>query len=551
MVAFLKIEPNQKSNRMIASLVCTFAALVFWLHCNTAAAQVTPESPKVRRLVELGVKYLEASNPRDEYFGGVKVMIGYTIFKATGDPDHPKVKEGVEVALQKIRDVRAKNSNSSVIYEVAVSAVLLAEVDSAKYKYDLQAIADWLVSVQKPHGGFGYLTYETGDTSQVQYAMLGLWTLQNSGVNVPPTVAEGIVNYLRETQDPSGGWGYQGRLGNGRLVPQERVTKSLGTAGAGALLIAGDMLGFFRIGDKLANEDDGIPPAFIRSDTLVRRGKVQTTLQKSDLDEIVKRMIQYHDRTQPNFEGGQFYYYWRYSQERYESFREVMEGKQNKSPAWYVSGVDELSKLQSPNGAWTQASKNDHTSDEICTCFAVLFLVRSTQKAIVTLKEGVLGGGYGLPDDLTTVRRVQNRIVNDAEVSVENLLAMMESGPANNVEFSLLPKNLQLSKDPAVRKDQVARFSRLIRNGDYNARRLAAKLLGRSEDLNQVPDLIFALNDNDPYVPMIAEESLRLLSRKLRAGNLEAQPSPEQRAAAQKYWKQWYLGINPDYVFLD
>jgi hypothetical protein len=535
-------------------LLALLSVFLFAASPNGLVAQnYTPESPKVKAMVDLAVKYLEGGGvgAYSEFNGAGSILVGYTLLKATSNPDHPKVKAGIAAAQNMITDLtEAARSSGTVVYEISIAAVLLAEADPTKYNYELQKVADWLGSVQKSHGGFGYLAQETGDTSQVQYAMLCLWTLKNVGISIPNTIPDGVVSWLRETQDPSGGWGYQGKLGNGTLVKQDRVTKSLGTAGAGALLIAGDMLGFFKIGNRIKTEEDGIPPAFIRTDNLPKQKRTEAANQRSTIDDIVKRMVQYHTNL-PGFDGGLFYYYWRYSQERYESFREVMEGKQLKNSQWYNAGVDDLSKLQSPNGAWTKASKQDHTSDEICTCFATLFLVRSTQKAIITLKEGVLGGGYGLPDDLTTVRRMGNRIVNDAEVTVEHLLSLMESDAASNVELSLLPKNLQLNSDPVLRKEQVARLARLIRGRDPNARRLAAKLLGRSEDLDQVPDLIFALSDKDPYVPMIAEEGLRLLSRKLKSGNLQASPTPEQRESAQKFWKTWYLGIRPDYFFVD
>ncbi len=297
-------------------------------------------------------------------------------------------------------------------------------------------------------------------------------------------------------------------------------------------------------------EEDGIPEAFIRTDLLKknRAERRELTLKREDLDPTIDAAVKYQNSN--DFTGGNFYYYWRYSQERYESFLEVREGKQPKSPSWYNRGVVELASAQEPNGAFTQAKKADYTPDDICTCFAMLFLVRSTQKAIGKINEGLLAGGYGLPDDVSSVRRVGDRIINDAETSVENLLALMESDNTGNVEIGLLPENLKLSKDPAERKDQVARLSRLLVSNDYKSRQVAAKLLGRSEDFDQAPELIYALLDSNDKVPMIAEESLRLISRKLNAGTLKQNPKQEEKLAAFKYWKTWYLGVRPDYEFV-
>lgn len=503
-------------------------------------------------MLDLGVKFLNSSaSQSNNYDGGATAIVAYTLLKVTGDPELPKVKEGIAVAQQMIRGLRSSRHGETVVYGISVAAVLLAEADPVAYRGDLETVLSWLVSVQKSHGGFGYLDKPTGDTSQVQYAMLALWTLHKIGLDVPTQTVEGAIRYLIATRDPTGGWGYQGVLPTGQgLVAQTGVTKSLATAGACSILIAGDILGFYRQMKRGNSEEDGIPDAFIRTD-LVKKNRAERrelTLKRDDLDPTIDAAVKYQNAT--DFAGGFFYYYWRYSQERYESFLEVREAKQPKSPAWYNRGVTELASLQERNGAFSQVKKSDYTSDEICTCFALLFLVRSTQKAIGKINEGLLAGGYGLPDDVSSVRRIGDRIVNDAETSVENLLALMESESTGNVEIGLLPENLKLSKDPGERKDQVARLSRLLVSNDYKSRQLAAKLLGRSEDFDQAPELIYALLDSNDMVPMIAEESLRLLSRKLNAGTLKIKPKQEEKMAAFKYWKAWYLGVRPDYEFV-
>lgn len=513
----------------------------------------TPEDPKVQAMLDLGVKYLNGSSGQGAHYeGGTAALIAYTLLKVTGDLDLPKVKSGIETARRMAMNIRGGKHQESVVYSIAVAAILLAEANPVAYRTELEEILAWFVSVQKAHGGFGYLEKPTGDTSQVQYAMLALWTMHKAGLDVPTQTAENAVRYLMATRDPSGGWGYQGNLptGNMGLVAQSQISKSLSTAGAGSVLIGGDILGFYRQMKRGGDDDDGIPEAFVRTDLTLKKKteRRELTLKRDDLDPTIDAAVKYQRAT--DFTGGNFYYYWRYSQERYESFLEVREGKQPSSPAWYNQGVKELAGLQESNGVFTQAKKSDYTPDDICTCFAMLFLVRSTKKAIGKINEGLLAGGYGLPDDVSSIRRVGDRIVNDAETSVENLLALMESDNTGNVEIGLLPENLKLSKDPSERKDQVTRLSRLLISNDFRSRQVAAKLLGRSEDFDQAPELIYALLDSNDKVPMIAEESLRLLSRKLNAGKLKQNPSQEEKKAAFKYWKEWYLGVRPDYEFV-
>ena len=127
----------------------------------------------------------------------------------------------------------------------------------------------------------------------------------------------------------------------------------------------------------------------------------------------------------------------------------------------------------------------------------------------------------------------------------------MEKNKTDNVEVGLLPEDLKLSSDPAARKAEVARLARLLTSRNWKSRRIAAKLLGRSEDINQVPELIYALTDPDAEVPVIAEESLRLLTRKLTVRHLDSDASLEDKKKAAEYWRKWYTSVRPDYVFLD
>ena len=134
---------------------------------------------------------------------------------------------------------------------------------------------------------------------------------------------------------------------------------------------------------------------------------------------------------------------------------------------------------------------------------------------------------------------------------MQDLLTMLENedGSGDLLQWQL--SQMQLASDPDARQTQVARLARMLSGGSYSARRVAAKLLGRSEDLNQVPVLIEALSDEDPYVPQLAEESLRLLSRKLSHPRMAVDSEPAERKATIDFWKNWYLGLRPEYIFID
>ncbi len=507
-------------------------------------AQYHPDHPKVQAMVNQAVGFLEKATPSGGYTIGSTILMGYTVLKVTGDPDHPRVKQGVNVAQNVIQSAIRGGTDTHIVYDTSVACLLLAAVNPEVHRPLLEGARDWFVRVQKSHGGYGYLDRQTGDTSQVQYAMLGAWSLSQVGITTPTPNLEACIRYLRATQDPTGSWGYQGVIAQGNLVAQQNVSKSLGTAGICGLMLACDQLKLFGTRGK---DDDGIPKAFERIDNLVKsKNDARPTIKRDEVDDMIKRAINYQNNSPPH--GAEWYYYWRYGQERYESLKELYDGKQQKSPPWYNSAVEEFARTQKPDGSWTGQIAS---MPDIDTCFAVLFLIRSTQKAIGKLDEGTSFGLGELPKDLTSIRMVGDKVVSNKDNSVESLLSLMED-EKNYVGEGMLANNMVLSKNPQERGQQIARLTRLLDGTNPVARRLSARLLGRSEDLSVVPDLIYALTDKDPYVPKLAEESLRLLSRHLDVVHIRnAEPTDQQRAAAIKYWKEWYLGLKPDYIFLD
>ena len=537
--------------------ICGMSALVFLLGSmffGHSALAYTPDDPVVLAMVDKGIAYLEKADYKQvsgEYGGG-RMLVGYTVYKVTGDKDHPLVKHGLEDAVKCAADSTSRAEGiHKIVYDASVAAIFLADVDSTFYRPQLIQIRDFLRFAQKRHGGYGYLSSVEGDTSQTQYAMLAMWALAKNDVAVPDEMVEACLRYMIATQDPSGAWGYQAKVSqNGTLIPQELVSKSLGTAGICATLIGADLVGV--LGKRVAVEDDpDIPKAFIRVDLLEkeREKSKSSSFKLDDIRPTIERSVAWQNKNPYTSTGiKSWYYYYRYSEERYESFLEIMNSKgKDKSPAWYNAGVTELKKLQDKEGSWGYM-QNDFCPPEVCTAFAILYLIRSTQKTIAKLNEGFGIGGYGVPKN---AKRVGDKIIGDETASVEGLLEMMEKTGTDNVEVGLLPENLTLSKDPTERKAQVTRLSRLLRSKDYKSRRIAAKLLGRCEDINQVPELIYALTDEDPHVPMIAEESLRLLTRKLTVRHLDLEPNAEQKQAAVQYWRQWYVSMRPDFVFLD
>jgi hypothetical protein len=515
-------------------------------------------------MVARGLNFLMTDNASTSGFveggrNGVELMRALALLKATGDTSLPRVIEGVEIAAslgQRCRD--GYPYGAKIQYEAAVAMLLLLDFDRVKYRTEIQNMARAMLNSQKPHGGFGYLTEATGDTSQVQYVMLAMWALNEAGFDIPTDRVENCLRWLLATQDPNGAWGYQGNLGSaGQLVTQSRINHSMAYAGLGGTLIAGDLLGFYRGPRQRAREpeDRDLPPALIRvrADTSLGKRR-QTTLNASQIEPAINRnqgwfAANRFERQRPS----DYYYYMMYGKERAESFLEVVRGRQEKEPAWYNEGVEEFRRLQAANGAWGwQEEQFESLPPQVCTSFAILFLIRSTRKAIGDLNEGLLAGGYGLPKDIANARLEGNQVVGSpAAGTIDELLGLLEGEDAEQLDSRAIPEDLQLSDEPAQRKAQLARLSRLAQGGPWLSRRVAARLLGQSGEMSVVPVLIHALSDPDASVRRYASDGLRFISRNFEGFPLSAQPTDVEIATTQEKWRNWYRTLYPGYVFLD
>ncbi len=546
---------------------------LFSLATIPAASAYTPEDPVVQQMVNRGIKYLEGV-PESAYHGGVtdfsgkggeRVLVAYAHYKCRHDPENPVVKRGVSAALAITKALEAGRGDHGhkKNYEMAVCVLLLGTVDPERYKPELQALQRHLFDSQAAHGGWPYPGDVNGDISQTQYALLAVWTLDRIGIKMDyPSVAS-AMQWLLRVQSTTGGWPYHGKDPGpgGQRTHQDKIYMSMALAGGSSLLIAGDAL---RLWGQTVDDNDpgivGLPKAI----KLYKEDKNTIQRKRAKIsEEPIKRAIGELERyRQANpykrATSLDWHYYQLYTLERYESFIEIANGRiQDKSPPWYNKGVDELRKYQNGDGSWDD--KISRGNGLVDTSFALLFLIRSTQKAVFNLGEGTLSGGYGLPEDTTEIR-VEGTQIKGRPIAADitNMLDLLEKDGADDLGEQSLPENMKLDKDPAGRAAQLDRLERLVRGSkSWQARRVAARLLGTSDELRVVPALIFALSDPDPMVWRYARDGLRFISRRFDGMGLGRPPAGKDVhtastvAAAQKKWRAWYKTMNPKYVFLD
>jgi hypothetical protein len=541
-------------------LVTAFVGLIAVSERSTHAEDYDPDHPFVIQLVKRGVDFLKSDKGGYQNNAGFDIIVALAIYKS--DPEEngsdPSVLRGIQQAIRVAQRMNgdATHWEHEDMYVVPVATMLLASVSPEKYKDLLLAMRDALISAQRPNGGFGYMDagpYKASgaaDISQTQYLMLAFWTMYQAGIEIPPETILRCIDMLARAQTGDGGWPYQWGINLPSTIQTRSPTNSLTAAGFSAVLIAADSLGVYRSKFASSQDEEGIvPEAFVRVDPDAKKKK-KVTVDKEKLTAITRKAEGWF-AANPYTSKQQFHYYYVYSKERYESFLEVSKGKPQKSPAWYNEMVEQLARDQEADGSWYM--KGDIISANVSTAFSILFLIRSTQKAIGEMHDDLLVGGMTLPDDPNVVIK-NGKIVSKTEfTTMDDALKVLESEDQSDMKASLVPEKIIIPKDPKERKELLGRFARLMTSKDYEVRRFAAKVLGRGDDLEFVPQLIYGLSDTDPVVPRNAEASLRLISRQLDTSYIpkEGKITEPQRITAILQWRKWYLTVRPDYVFID
>jgi hypothetical protein len=509
----------------------------------SAARAVTPESPEVIAVVDKALKYLESENAEESRLGG-KCLIGLAFHKRGMSEGHPRITEAVEAC----RSMVDHEKGSPFTYSKGLAVIFLSELNADAHRELIATYADMLKAHQKPHGGFGYVSYQTGDTSQTQYAALAFWEMLNHGMTPDATSVQNCLKWLMRTQDPSGVWGYQGTdAGNYSLVKQnDNPGVSMGAAGLGSTLILSNSLGLLKPPEK-TDVETGLPsnlPAALRR-TDVKERTAMATLPPGDVDRAkLKACIQrgnaWFDK---NFSLNEptYRYYYLYSLERYKSFQEFLSGEGVEEPEWYNVGFDYLKKDQAENGSWT-----DSCGTPCSTAFAVLFLLRSTQKTIAaSLGEGTLVGGRGLPRDLSKVKlRGGKLVVAEKPTELDQLLELLDETNADALD--------ELADQPAALAvadagpEQARRLQQVARSGPPEARLLAVRALAKLRSMDYAPTLIFALSDPDKRVVREARDGLRSVSRIFEGFGPPDNFDDRQQDEAVERWKRWYATVRPD-----
>lgn len=474
---------------------------------------------------------------------GEAAMVALALIKSDVQPGNP----ALTTCVKKIR-ATFKSSNTYTperqggqdIYEAAVIAMALGNLDNEAYRGELQMLAQFLMSHQKANGSWDYDRRTAGDTSISQYALLGLWEAEAAGVAVPGEIWDRAAGWYMSAQSAEGSWNYH-RDETGPLFPE---TISMTAAGVGSLLICQRQLSRYRKGG------DG-PSKLLTA--LAPEGSAANyvaTTPSAKIDQAVKRGIAWigaNFTTQKNNQIiGQSVFYGLYGIERIGALADKDTlGRLD----WFKLGRDFLVRSQGADGSWEWS----HQSPEMNTAWAVLFLTKSTKKTIrrieiKRLSAGTLIGNRGLPKDLSTMTFAGGKAVSrPMSGAVEGMLAVLEDPRAAEKSNEAVAGLVARYQDggPAAIKPYKDRFLKMITERDADNRRVAAWALARMGDLDVVPKLIDALNDPDEEVIDTARMGLQILSRKINGFGPKREATPEERKAAMARWREWYNAIRP------
>lgn len=523
---------------------------VFSAPCQIKAEGLSPESPEVRATIDKGIKFIETSG--DGRLGG-KALVGLTLAKYGASHDHKQIKDAIETIRAAVKPGPAKFQED--IYSTGLAIMFLVAIDPQAYRYEIADLVKSLHLRQKEEGAWGYPTgaqAKTCDTSMTQFAVLGLWEAADQAeVETPPEVWEKVANWIFRTQDPAGGFGYQGNYSKSLAdrVKQGDPRPTMTVAALCSMYICKDQLGLSNLRRR---RDDDIPKTLRRVETDdERKARAKT---KIDVKWFNRTRSEGNHWMSENFTiekpRSPFQHYYLYALERYESFREE-EAQRVVRMGWYEQGARFLIRTQKEDGSWESAAGSSPD-----TCFSLLFLLRSAKKSLerskLKFRESILVGGQGIP--VAPKVRVRNGAVTEtpAATPLAESLALLRQPLAEQrrpVEFELAIESLaDLAEkgDAASIEAEGESLERLATSENRDVRQLAVMALSRAANLDHVPALISALADADLEVMLAARDGLLEISHRPATSGPAAAATDQERQTAIDDWRSWYKSIRPD-----
>jgi len=592
-------------NQSFGGWVCWAGLLlmVWGLGAPSAVAQkkYTPDSLEVEEIVNRAIRFLQGNQPTGL---GEKALAALAIVEARKRYDQGNLTED-SLVRNAIADVLSHLPaevptgvderhllTMNEVYIPAMALILLAEVDKTRYRSEINRLVASIERRFQPHGALTYSNRDqsVGDTSQVQYAALALYVANHHGFKIDAEIAKRALEWLCDSQQPTGNFHYHLMKNNNRWQPDSLSLRSglaIHVGGLGTVYLLADMLRLYPRKKRMAKAAAG--ESFVDLPKTVME-YVPTTdgdpanpfsgegpVVRFDLSKLATSTGAGNRSLQSRFELDieQWNFYYLYALERYAWFREQAEGNLSGGnlPNWYDLGVEFLKEKQEPSGSFFKLNFTPE-SQAVCSAFAILFLVRSSEIISSPPRESDLVGDIGFPSGTLSVDGA-NVIGGDAEKDINALMNMLKDKPSEEQLEAIAQSMKRAIEDFASMEDksrgEVKAFLRtMVTSDNFYRRKIAVRFLASEQDMDNVPALLYLLGDPEFEICLEAHDGLRLISRRIDTMPLsestrrksedfylidaESNDADVMRAeydSLKKQWTEWFLKIRPDADLLD
>ena len=538
------------------NLLCV---LLVTLLCSPLCAQDTLPNPSTGNTsfdecVAKATDFLRAELLRKPPRGGSRSLAAYALVKAGLSKKDPIVQTAVNAVRGRINvGTYTPTREAEANYEAPVDAMLLAAVDAVAYRNELQAIAAYLIGNQATDGSWDYPGNRTvGDTSQCQYAILGLWACHRSGIQIAPTVWDRCAAWHVRNQSTDGGWAYHPGKATGPGLGQS--THNMTFSGMATMAICQRVLypqrkkkrrKLFGRFNEVSIDEPG--------QEAVAKYKPNAE-QQLIRDRIAagKRWLAARWLSANPHRGHKQYFY--YAMERAMALNGLQRVEEIN---WYRTSGEVLQTTQQENGSWTGS-----TGVVPNTSFGILFFLRATTRDI----EPLFGAGIavGNKDGFVIGKRDKGKR-EPKKAPLAEVLTMIDEVDLSNVQ-DVPEEDLNALADYALKAPaselsrQIPLLKKLVQHPSARVRERVVIALGRTGRMRCASALIDALADNDVNVLFEANHSLCLICRKpggigvewnllerimeLPMDEIAAFVVPWRRQA-QKRWREWYVSVRP------
>ena len=211
---------------------------------SLAQIKYTPEHLKVKAMADRAAASLEIGGDVGMSALTALAYVEYVKrYESRVPRDNAQVNAAVELVVKNVND-SGSLLDYNECYQPALALILLAEVDSDRYKDEINKLLNMFKERQKEWGAFTYRDEATSsDNSQTQFVALALWVAKAHDFPVDVEVGERTLDWMCKVQDSQGRWTYKYTRYTSTVGGS---TLSMQAAGIGTVYLLADLLQLYK-----------------------------------------------------------------------------------------------------------------------------------------------------------------------------------------------------------------------------------------------------------------------------------------------------------------